>query len=124
MPDADREMLNYLKLASASAGRNQPLGRDRFLVLAGEAACRAGLLDVAARCRELVVRENRRHLLGRFATFPDALRDADFEPLIKHLKRLCPAEQAEFLLQQQETETAATTPAELLDQIDPAANAE
>lgn len=96
---SDRDLLNYVKLAALSAGKGQPLGRDRFLVLAGAAACHAGLLDVAARCRELVLHDNPRHLISRFDSFPDALRSEEFTPLLKHLQRLCPLEQAEYLLQ-------------------------
>jgi hypothetical protein len=96
---SDRDLLNYVKLAALSAGKGQPLGRDRFLVLAGAAACHAGLLDVAERCRELVVQDNPQHLIGRFDSFPDAMRSEDFTPLLKHLQRLCPVEQAEYLLQ-------------------------
>ena len=96
---SDLEMLNYVKLAALSAGKGQPLGRDRFLILAGAAACRAGLLDVAERCRELVLHDNPRHLIGGFDSFPDAMRSEDFTPLLKHLQRLCPVEQAEYLLQ-------------------------
>jgi len=95
---SDLEMLNYVKLAAFSAGKGQLLGRDRFLVLAGAAACHAGLLDIAATCRELVLQDNPQHLLGRFPTFPDALRGEDFCTLWKHLQRLCPPEQAEYLL--------------------------
>lgn len=102
MPDYDREMLTYLKLAAVSAEKSQPLGRDRFLVLAGAAACRAGLLDVAARCRELVLQDNRHHLIGHYETFPDAIRDEEFAPLLKSLQRLCPPEQAEYLLRNQQ----------------------
>ncbi|MFQ5734387.1 MAG: hypothetical protein ACE5KM_20810 [Planctomycetaceae bacterium] len=122
MPDADREMLCYLQLAVCSAEKSQPLGRDRFLVLAGGAACRAGLPGLAGRCRELVLRDNPRHLLGQFESFPDALRAEDFAPLMKHLQRLCPPEQAEFLLHEQNADlpegpSAAAAPA-LLDRMD------
>jgi hypothetical protein len=107
---SDREVLNYVKLAALSAGKGQPLGRDRFLILAGAAACHAGLLDVAERCRELVLHDNPRHLIGRFATFPDALRSDEFTPLLKHLQRLCPVEQAEYLLNSNAVPDATASP--------------
>jgi len=126
MSDYDREMLNYVKLAVLSAGKGQPLGRDRFLVLAGAAACHAGLLEVASRCRELILQENLQHMIGRFESFPEALRSEDFTPLLKHLQRLCPPEQAEYLLQSDviaedapDAETPAETAAMLLRQLTP-----
>lgn len=103
---SDRDLLNYLQLAVVSANKSQPLGRDRFLVLAGAAACEAGLLDVAARCRELILAVNRRHMIGRYESVPDALRDDDFQPLLKHLRQLCPPEQAEFLARENTPESA------------------
>ena len=109
---SDLEMLNYVKLAVFSAGKGQPLGRDRFLVLAGAAACHAGLLDIATQCRELVLQDNPQHLIGRFPTFPDAMRSEDFGSLLKHLQRLCPSEQAEYLLNAAEIIDTATDDAE------------
>lgn len=126
MRNYDRELLNYLRLAAVSAAKSQPLGRDRFLILAGAAACRAGLLNVAARCRELVLQDNPRHLVGHYETFPDAVRDEEFTPLLKSLERLCPPEQAEYLLRNQSAEPApeaaeldaAQTAGELLDAME------
>ena len=100
MRSYDLEMLTYLKLADLSRRKRQTLGSDKLLVLAGVAACRAGCLNVAERCREIIVRHHPRHLLARFASFADALRAEDFAPLLKRLKKLCPFEQAEFLARQ------------------------
>lgn len=101
MHEHDRRMLAYVALARVSDEKQQPIGRDRFLILAGVAACRAGWLDVAARCRELVIAGNPRHLLGRFDSLPDALRDSDFEPFLRQLERFCGYEEAELFLQKQ-----------------------
>jgi hypothetical protein len=90
-------MLAYARLADVSQRKNQLLGRDKLLVLAAAAACRAGWLEVAARCRELVLEHNASHLFGNFATVPDALRSAEFAPFLKQLERLCGYERAEFL---------------------------
>ena len=98
MRDHERAMLAYARLAHISQQKRQLLGRDKFLVLTGTAACRAGWPDVAQRCRELVVANNPAHLLARFADFPDALRSPDFEPLLKRLERFCGYEKAEHLL--------------------------
>ncbi len=108
MPDSEADMLAYLQLAALSTEKQQTLGRDRFLILAGAAACRAGYLDIANRCREIVLVTNPRHLIRKYASFAAALRSPDFEPLLKQLSRLCPPEQAEHLLQSQQPESACT----------------
>ncbi len=100
MPNRDLEMLTYLKLAELSQRKRQQIGRDKLLVLAGVAACEAGCLPVAARCREIVLQQNPRHLLSRHASFADALRSDDFAPLLKRLRKLLSFEQAEFLARQ------------------------
>jgi hypothetical protein len=98
MHDYEPAMLAYAKLAAVSQERGQYLGRNRFLVLAGAAACRAGWPEVAERCRQLVLENNAAHLVGKSATFADALRDVEFQPFLKQLERLCPLETAEHLL--------------------------
>lgn len=100
MRSYDLEMLTYLKLADLSRRKRQTIGSDKLLVLAGAAACRAGCLAVADRCREVVVQHHPRHLLARTANFAEALRSDEFAPLLKRLEKLCPFEQAEFLARQ------------------------
>ena len=98
MPDHERAMLAYAKLAEISHQRRQDQGRDKLLVLAGAAACRAGWPDVAARCRDIIVADNPSHMLARFATFADALRDDGFQTFLKARRRFCSYERAEHLL--------------------------
>ncbi len=91
-------MLAYVRLADVSQRKRQLLGRDKLLVLAAAAACRAGWADVAARCRQLVIEHNPAHLIGRFPTVAEALRSDEFETLVRRLQRLCGYERAEFLV--------------------------
>lgn len=100
MRSYDLELWTYLRLAEVSRRKQHILGSDKLLVLAGAAACRAGCLNVAERCREIIVRHSPRHLLARYATFADAMREDDFATLLKRLEKLCPFEQAEFLARQ------------------------
>jgi len=97
MRDHEWAMLSYVRLADVSQRKRQPLGRDKLLVLAAAAACRAGWPDVAERCRQLVLEHNPAHLIGNFPTVADALRSDDFPPLLKQHERLCGYERAEFL---------------------------
>ena len=100
MLNHDLEMLTYLKLAELSQRKQNVLGCDKLLVLAGAAACEAGCLPVAERCREILLQHQPRHQLARYASFADALRSEEFAPLLKRLRKLCSFEQAEFLAQQ------------------------
>jgi len=95
----DVEMLTYLKLAELSQQKRQFFGRDRLLILAGAAACRAGLLDVADQCRTLVLANNPAHRIGNYDTFAEAMRSHEFPTLVHQLERRCPFERAEHMLQ-------------------------
>ena len=100
MHDHELAMLTYVQLADIAQQKRQLLGRNKFLLLAGMAACRAGWPDVAEKCRELVLTDNRAHLIGNYASIADALRDPDFLCFEQQLQRFCPYEKAEHLLQQ------------------------
>jgi hypothetical protein len=91
-------MLAYVRLAEVSERRHQLIGRDKLLVLAAAAACRAGWIDVGDRCRQLVLEHNPAHLIGTFPGAADAMRSPDFAPLVNQLERMCGYERAEFLL--------------------------
>jgi hypothetical protein len=91
-------MLAYVRLADVSQRKQQLIGRDKLLVLATAAACRAGWVDVGERCRELVLEHNPAHLLGNYPTAADAVRSGDFAPLLTQLERMCGYERAEFLV--------------------------
>lgn len=96
----ERAMLAYVQLADVARQKRQSLGADRFLVLAGAAACRAGWLDVADRCRHHVLEDNPNHLLSRHNTFAKAMRSDDFRTFLKQLQRFCGYERAEHLLRE------------------------
>jgi hypothetical protein len=102
MPDHERAMLAYAKLAEVSHARQQDQGRDKLLVLAGAAACYAGWPDVAAHCRDLIIAGHPSHILARFDTFADALRNEEFATFLKSRQRLCSYEHAEHLLRELE----------------------
>lgn len=97
MADQELAMHVFAELAEASHDRNQSESRDRFLLLAAIAATRAGCLDIAAQCRQFVIDQNSRHLISRFESVADALRDSDFAGFERSLNRFCSFEQAEML---------------------------
>jgi hypothetical protein len=100
MVDHEVAMCAYVQLAVISHQKQQQLVRDRFLLLAGVEACRAGWLDVAERCRKQLLANNPSHQLRNHATMPDAMRDASFQKLAQKWEHYCPFEQAEHLLRQ------------------------
>jgi len=93
-------MMSFARLARISHEKLNSIGRDRFLVLAGREACLAGWLNVADRCRELVVTTNPRHFLSQSESFPDALRDEANAGFFATFDNFCSFEQAEHLLAQ------------------------
>ncbi len=110
-------MLAYVKLADVSQRKQQLIGRDKLLVLATAAACRAGWLEVGERCRQLVLEHNPAHLIGTFPTAADALRSADFTPLVNQLERMCNYERAEFLVTELGMEPGSNEPNQDAGQI-------
>lgn len=98
MIDHERIMLVYLQLADVAHRKRQTLGRGRFLVLGGASALRAGWPEVAELCRTAILGEAPKHLLGRYPSFADAMRDPDFKPFLVRTEKFCPFEQAESLL--------------------------
>jgi hypothetical protein len=98
-------MLAYVRLADVSQRKRQLIGRDKLLVLAAAAACRAGWIDVGERCRQLVLEHNPAHLIGTYPTAADAVRSSDFTPLLNQLERMCGYERAEFLVSELGLET-------------------
>lgn len=91
-------MLSFARLARISHETPHPVGRDRFLILAGREACLAGWLDVADRCRSLILAGNAHHFLSQTSSFPDAMREKSNEGYFATFDAFCSFEQAEHLL--------------------------
>ena len=98
MLDHSAAMIAFVKLAGIAQSKRQLLQCDKFLILAAAAACHAGWLAVAERCRRLVLGHNPAHLLRQYPTLPDALRDEDFQVFFRQLQRFCSYERAEHFL--------------------------
>lgn len=88
----------YLHLARASAVRQRPLVRDRFLLLAAGEASRLGLADLAEQCRRIIVEHNRGHLLARWGSYRAAAGEPEFQDLLRRTARQFSAEKAEHML--------------------------
>ncbi len=74
--------------------------RDCFLMLAADAACTAGWVDVAERIRMQLLSFNPHHLLRPYVSFADALRSPDIQSYLEDLRATHPPELAGRELQQ------------------------
>ena len=88
----------YRQLAREHEQRSRLQERDRFLVLAADAAQSAGQADEAERLRQELLSKNPHHLLKPYKTFSDALRSPDIMTYIQQLRRNYSTEKAEKLL--------------------------
>ena len=100
MRDHEAAMTVYVQLAVISEQRHQSQVCDRFLLLAGVEACRAGWPEVAARCHARLIAANPAHLAARYTTIAEGLRNEDFQKLVARWERYCPFEKGEAMLRQ------------------------
>jgi hypothetical protein len=88
----------YRELADLYERQRQPQMRDRFLVLAADAALLAGRNDESERLRLRLLKVNPHHMLKPYSTFAHALKAPDVLTYVKDLRMNYPADVAEDLL--------------------------
>ena len=88
----------YRDLADWYERQHQPQMRDRFLVLAADAALAAGRPDEAEHLRLRLLKVNPHHMLKPYASFAEALKASDVLTYVKDLRTNYPADVAEDLL--------------------------
>jgi hypothetical protein len=98
----------YRELADWHHQHGQPQLRDRFLVLAADAALSAGRADEAERLRHRLLRLTPHHMLRPFASFAEALGSPDVQGYVAELRRSYPPARAEQLLEQTRQPVANT----------------
>jgi hypothetical protein len=89
----------YLELSDYYDNRGEAQSRDRFLVLAADAAYGAGDLQEAETLRQRLLTLNPHHLLKPFHSFEEAQKSRDVTDYINALKRRHPPEQLEKLVE-------------------------
>lgn len=89
----------YRELADWYERQGQPAMRDRFLILAAEAAFSAGKPEEAERLRQRLLQGNPHHMLKPFSSFSQALQSTNVQIYIHDLQVNYPPETAESLLQ-------------------------
>ena len=88
----------YRELADWYEKQRQPQMRDRFLMLAADAALAAGRPDEAERLRLRLLKVNPHHMVKPYASFAEALKAPDVLTYVKDLRVNYPADVAEDLL--------------------------
>src|SRR5437870_6932776 len=99
MPSAEQATRIYRELAEDYGRQGQAQMRDRFLVLAADAALAAGQHAEAERLRGRLLQHNPHHLLKPYNSFAEAMKSADVQNYVSALRRSHPYEKAENLLE-------------------------
>jgi hypothetical protein len=98
MTSAERCLRVYEELASCYEARGEPQVRDRFLVLAADAASTGGRPDEAERLRGRLLQLNPHHMLKPFSSWAQALQSPDVQSYLEGLRRTYPPGSAGNLL--------------------------
>lgn len=94
----DRKMQVYAELAELEHRRGALQERDRFLILAADAALTDGRTDEAEKFRARLLEHNPHHLLRPYRSLADAMKSSDVYSYIADLRARYPPEEAEALL--------------------------
>jgi hypothetical protein len=89
----------YRKLAEEHNRLNHPQERDRFLLLAADAALTAGQTEEAERFRKSILGQNPNHLLKPYANLEEALKSSDILAYVQQLRRSYPQDKAATMLE-------------------------
>jgi hypothetical protein len=92
VPTPEETIRLYAQLAEEHQKHDRPQERDRFLVLAADAALSAGKRDVAENFRRTLLTRNPNHLLKPYASLTEALESPDIANYVQELRRTYPPE--------------------------------
>ncbi len=99
MTEPINELGLYLHLARAGGLRQQPMTRDRLLVLCSAIASEMGLTSVAAYCRQKILESNPMHMLRQWPTVAEAMEHESFLSIVRSVIRRYPPEKAELMIE-------------------------
>jgi hypothetical protein len=100
----------YKELADWYERQGQAAMRDRFLILAAEAAFSGGNPEEAERLRQRLLQGNPHHMLKPFSSFAQALQSTNIQIYIHDLQVNYPPQTAEGLLQDLRSGAASSPP--------------
>ncbi len=101
MPPLDHMIHVYRELAEREAERGAAQMRDRFLILAADAALAAGQTEEAEQLRQQLLQVNPHHLIRPYESFADAMQAPEVYSYVADLRTTYAPEQAEQMLQAQ-----------------------
>jgi hypothetical protein len=104
MGTADKTIAVYQELADWHDRHQQTQLRDRFLVLAADAAQSAGSFRQAEQLRQVLLQLNPAHMLKLHKSFAEAVRSADVRTLLADLRQSYPPSAAGDLLKSLQAE--------------------
>jgi hypothetical protein len=110
MPSANHVFALYQELANWYEQTGQAQMRDRFLVLAADAALSAGRAEQADRLRLRLLQQNPHHLLKPYGSMAEALKAPDVQNYVADLRRSYTPETAEHLLHSLRPDTGGPGP--------------
>ncbi len=110
MPSVKHVLDVYQELAEWYERRGQAQMRDRFLVLAADAALSAGQGDQAERLRTHLLQQNPHHLLRPYGSLAEALQAPDVQSYVADLRRSYSPETAQHLLESLRAEAGSLEP--------------
>lgn len=98
MMSVENAIITYQDLADREDRQGSPQLRDRFLLLAADAALSGGETSVAEGLRERLLEANPHHMIKPYPSFEEALQAPDFSSYIADLRSQYPPEEAARLL--------------------------
>jgi hypothetical protein len=127
MPSIGDMTRTYREIAESYERRGQPQMRDRFLVLAADAALTAGQPEEAEQIRARLLKASPHHMLKPFSSLTEALKSQDVRNYVAALRRSHPQESARQLLvslQSEAPDRSAVPPPRTQPSEQPGARAE
>lgn len=97
---ADTNSSLYQELAEKYHAKGKYPERDRFLILAADAAWNGGQPDAAEGYRRRILEYNPNHLLRPYPSFADALKSPDILAYVQQLRRGYPRDRALELMKE------------------------
>ncbi len=112
MPSPTTPVKLYQQLAEESQRTGRTEDRERFWLLAADAALQAGKPEEAERLRRTVLSHNANHFLRPYNSFAEAIKTPDILKYIQDLRKHYPPAQAERLLESLRAQAAAKAASE------------
>jgi len=102
----------YLQLADESQRIGKLEDRERYWLLAADAALQAGQAEEAERLRRNILSNNPNYFLRPYNSFAEAMKTPDIVKYVQDLRKHCPPDQAQRWLESMRAQDAAKATAE------------